>query len=84
MVNMDFQVLHQVVNRPYPYVIPAIFLVIISIYAAFRSKAKKYNFPVYGIEEGDPDAHKKRWLGDSINLLREGCSKVHLLSQFLR
>ncbi len=77
ILNMDFEILHRVGNQPFSYIILAIVLVIITIFSANRNKAPKLNFPFFGHEEGNPEAPKKRWMRDALNLLREGHSKVY-------
>lgn len=77
MADTDFQYIHEMANKPYSYVLAAIFFVTISIYATSRKRTVKYDFPFFGNEEGDPDAPKRRWMADALNLLKDGRSKVY-------
>lgn len=65
-INLDTPTLY--------YVTSAIALIVVS--AAWFIPGKSLDIPFYGLDENDKDAPKKRWMRDSINLLREGYRKV--------
>lgn len=75
-LNMNFSTLKQTVDRPFFYVIPTILVITIALFTKFGKKTTELGVPFYGNEEGNPEAPKKRWMKDALNLLREGYSKV--------
>jgi hypothetical protein len=59
------------------YFASVIALVIVTIYSKVHFDRKKLvAVPIYGQNELDKDAPKRRWMTDSINLMQEGYNKV--------
>lgn len=80
-LSLDFGIalLHNhVLNGPVLYYfLSIIFIILFSSQAAAWLHPRRYlTVPLYGLDENDKDAPKKRWMRDSINLVQEGYQKV--------
>jgi len=76
LLNLVGQVFSTVIEDPTTYFLPAFFIITLILVSAYRLKEKKLNIPFFGNGDGNPDAARKRWMSDSINLLSEGYTKV--------
>jgi hypothetical protein len=74
--GFDGQVLHGLVQQPSSLIVPALILIGITIWWSSLFNRRKLSVPFFGGEGGNVARAQQRWMTDSMNLLREGFSKV--------
>jgi len=74
--GLDDQMLHSLVEQPFTMIIPALILIGITLWRSSPFKQCKLSVPFFGDEGGNVARAQQRWMTDSMNLLREGFSKV--------
>jgi hypothetical protein len=74
--GFDGQVLHGLVQQPSSLIVPALILIGITIWWSSLFNRRKLSVPFFGDEGGNVARAQQRWMTDSMNLLREGFSKV--------
>lgn len=74
----DNGLVHHKLETPISYYLTSfiILLLVPVLYFMNLKSQKPIDLPFHGLDDNDSEAPKKRWMTDSINLLREGYAKV--------